>query len=130
MPTDNLPSDIDPESRCRVPLADRSKLTGEAAEMYDQHVSGESKSLKGLFGPGGIRLHSPRLSAAGRAQARYLRHEAGIDGDLRELAILIAAREADSNFAWCAHEGVGRAEGLPEDVIEAVRLRTSVDGLA
>ncbi len=127
--TSELPPDIDPETRCRLPMVDRATLSGPAAEIYDQHMAGTSQSLKGLHGPGGIRLHSPELSAVARPYARYLRFESGLDGDLRELAILIAAREADNNFEWSAHEGEAKKEGLPEGTIEAIRTRGPLDGL-
>lgn len=129
MSSEKLPSDIDPETRCRLPLVDRSTLTGVAAEMFDKHMSGESNSIKGLYGPGGIRLHSPDLAAVAGPYARYLRFESGLGGDLRELAILIAAREADNNFEWSAHEEVAKEEGLPDEVIEAIRTRGPLDGL-
>ncbi|MEK9682904.1 MAG: carboxymuconolactone decarboxylase family protein [Rhodospirillaceae bacterium] len=124
-----LPPDIDPETRCRLPMPDRSVLTGAAAEIYDQHVAGTSQSLKGLHGPGGIRLHSPNLAEVARPYARYLRFESGLSGDLRELTILIAAREADSNFEWSAHENEARKEGLPEETIEAIRTGGPIDEL-
>ena len=124
-----LPPDIDIETRCRLPRVDRSTLTGAAANIYDQHVAGTSQSLKGLNGPGGIRLHSPELAIVARPYARYLRFESGLEGELRELTILIAAREADNNFEWSAHEAEALKEGLSEFTIEVIRKRGSIEDL-
>jgi alkylhydroperoxidase family enzyme len=41
---------------------------------------------------------------AAAALNRYLRYDAGLGGRVRELAILITARELDSQFEWAAHE--------------------------
>jgi len=46
----------------------------------------------------------PNLSRHARPLNRYLRHEAGLGGRVRELAILTTARELGSQFEWAAHE--------------------------
>ena len=65
-----VPPDVDPESGCRLPLPKREDLDADARAIYDHHVAPDSTSLAGLWGPGGIRLHSPRLAALGRPLGR------------------------------------------------------------
>jgi 4-carboxymuconolactone decarboxylase len=48
---------------------------------------------------------------------------------LRELAILVTARELDSQFEWAAHEEEARREGLSDKIIEAIRHRRDTAGL-
>jgi 4-carboxymuconolactone decarboxylase len=60
---------------------------------------------------------------------QYLRFEAGLDPALRELAILVTARENECQFEWAAHEPAALEAGLGRDVIEIVRHRREVDGL-
>ena len=79
--------------------------------------------MRGLRGPGGIHLHSPVLARHARALNRYCRPEAGTGGRLRELAILVTARELDSQFEWAAHEEEARPEGVSDEVIEMIRHR-------
>ena len=117
------PPDIDPESGCRLPLPRREELSPEGQQAYDRVAAPGSGNLRGLRGPGGIQLHSPELSRYSRPLNRYLRFEAGLGGRLRELTILVTARELDSQFEWAAHEGEALREGLAPELIDIVRHR-------
>jgi len=99
MNTDALPSDIDPESRCRLPLPHRDDIDEAGKQTFDLLSDPHGGSLAGLRGPGGLRLHSPRVAAALRPVNTYLRYAAGFDPRLRELAILVTVREHDCQFA-------------------------------
>jgi len=123
------PEDIDPQSGCRLPLPRREDLSGAAVAVYDSLADPGGGSLRGLRGPGGIQLHSPELSRHSRPLNHYLRHEAGLGGRLRELAILVTARELDSQFEWTAHEPEALREGLAPDIIDAVKYRKDTGAL-
>jgi 4-carboxymuconolactone decarboxylase len=129
MTADKLPSDVYPESGFRLPLPKREELGEAAMRIYDQLCDPKGGSLVGLRGPGGIRLHSPRLAEVSSPVNRYLRREAGFNGRVRELAILVTAREFDSQFEWAQHEPEALREGLPPEIIDAVRHRRGTDGL-
>jgi 4-carboxymuconolactone decarboxylase len=124
------PDDIDPHSGCRLPLPRRDELSGEALAAFDRLADPAGGTLRGLRGPGGIQLHSPELSRRSRPLNHYLRYESGLSGRIRELAILVTARECDSQFEWAAHADEARREGVPPAVIEAVRRRRGLDGIA
>jgi 4-carboxymuconolactone decarboxylase len=126
----HVPSDIDPESGFRLPLPRREDLDDGSRKIYDALVEPNSRSLVGLRGPGGIRLHSPRLAEVSSPVNRYLRWEAGFSGRVRELAILVTAREHDSQFEWVAHEDEALREGVPRAVVDIVKHRRPVEGLA
>jgi 4-carboxymuconolactone decarboxylase len=123
------PEDVDPQSGCRLPLPRRYELGGAALAVYDSLADPNGGSIRGLRGPGGIQLHSPELSRHGRALNHYLRHEAGLGGRLRELAILVTARELDSQFEWAAHEAEGLREGLSAGVIDTIKYRKGTGDL-
>ncbi|HEX3885081.1 MAG TPA: carboxymuconolactone decarboxylase family protein [Stellaceae bacterium] len=125
-----IPEDVDPESRCRLPLPRREELDEATRTVYDRLATPGAGNLRGLRGPGGIQLHSPELSRRSRPVNHYLRFESGLSGRVRELAILVTARAHDSQFEWAAHEAEALREGVPEAAIEAVRRRRGVDGLA
>src|SRR5207247_5602567 len=55
--------------------------------------------------------------------------EAGIAPRIREIAILVTAREMDSQFEWVAHEPEALKEGVPQSVIEVIKHRRSTQGL-
>jgi 4-carboxymuconolactone decarboxylase len=123
------PDDIDPESGCRLPLPRRDELSPEAQATYDRLTSNNAQNLRGLRGPGGIQLHSPELSRVSRPLNHYLRFESGLGGRLRELAILITARELDSQFEWAAHEAEALREGLAPELIDIIRYRRGLGGV-
>ena len=125
----SYPADIDPQSQCRLPLPRRDELDAEAQRVYDNLADPRGGSLRGLRGPGGLHLHSPVLARHTRALNRYLRQEAGLGGRLRELAILVTARELDSQFEWAAHEEEARREALSDEIIETIRHRGDTAGL-
>jgi 4-carboxymuconolactone decarboxylase len=129
MTSDDVPSDIDPQSGNRLPLPRREDLDERTRPIFDRLADAGGGSLAGLQGPGGIRLHSPRMAAALHETNQYLRAEAGIEPAVRELAILVTARENECQFEWAAHEPAAVAAGVTTDVIETVRHRRDTKGL-
>jgi 4-carboxymuconolactone decarboxylase len=123
------PDDVDPKSGCRLPLPRREDLDDAGQRTYDSLADPNGGTIKGLKGPGGIMLHSPELSRRARPLNRYLRHEAGLGGRVRELAILTTARELDSQFEWAAHEPQAIAEGISREIIEIIKHRKDTNGL-
>jgi 4-carboxymuconolactone decarboxylase len=123
------PPDIDPESGCRLPLPKREELDADAQRVYDSLADPGSGSLRGLKGPGGIMLHSPELARYTRPLNHHLRHEAGLGGRVRELAILVTARALDSQFEWCAHEAEALRQGISPEIIDIVKYRRDTTAL-
>ncbi|MDH3239266.1 MAG: carboxymuconolactone decarboxylase family protein [Alphaproteobacteria bacterium] len=117
------PSDIHPDSGCRLSPVERAALDPVGQEIYDAHVDPGGESIAGLWGPGGIKLHSPRVSEYTRDLTHYFRGEAGLDPAIRETAILVTARECDSQFEWTAHEPLALKEGVAREVIDAIKHR-------
>lgn len=123
------PEDVDEDSWCRLPIVDPASLTEGARAIYDDHADPSGWSHAGLRGPGGVRLHSPRLAELWSGVGRYLRDETGLSRRVREVAILITAREHGSRFEWQQHERVARKVGVPTETIEAIKHRAPLDGL-
>jgi 4-carboxymuconolactone decarboxylase len=122
-------ADIDPQSQCRLPLPQRDELDAEGQRIYDSLADPCGGSLRGLRGPGGIHLHSPELARHTRALNRYLRQESALGGRVRELAILVTARELDSQFEWAAHEPEALREGVSPEIIDTIRYRRDTSDL-
>jgi 4-carboxymuconolactone decarboxylase len=125
-----LPKDVDAESLSRFPLLARDDLDEAGRQHYDTVVGPQSRTLVGLRGPSGIWLHSPKLAGFVRAANQYLRFESALDRRLTELAILVTARELDSQFEWTAHEPAALKEGLEPKIIDVVKRRRPLAGLA
>jgi 4-carboxymuconolactone decarboxylase len=121
------PDDIDPQSGCRLPLPRRDELGPDGRAIYDSLADPNGGTLRGLRGPGGIRLHSEELARRSRPVNQYLRNEAGLGPRLRELAILATAREMDSQFEWAAHEDEARGAGVPAELIDTIKHRRPLD---
>jgi 4-carboxymuconolactone decarboxylase len=126
----NKPGDIHTDSGNRLPPVKRDSLDPAGQKTYDQLNSPNGGSLAGLRGPGGIMLYAPKVSELNSALNRYLRSsETGFDGHVRELAILVTAREFNSQFEWAAHESVAVKEGVPAATIDVVKHRKSLRGV-
>jgi 4-carboxymuconolactone decarboxylase len=123
-----LPKDIFPESRSRLPLAKREALDEQGKRIYDSVLDPKRPTLAGFQGPSGIWLHSPRVGEPIREMNRILRNEMPLEPRLRELAILVTAREFDSQFEWTAHEPVALKEGLDPRILDIVKFRKPVSG--
>lgn len=119
----SLPEDVYPESGYRLPLPKREDLDDYGKTVYDKLGNPGRPKLAGLRGPSGIRMHSPRLAEKANALSRYLRYESGISGPTRELAILVIAREMNSQFEWTAHEPAALKEGISQETIDIIKYR-------
>lgn len=123
-----MPSDIDPQSGFRLPLPNRDDLDEIGKAAYDRGTR-PGATMMGLQGPAGIQLYTkatPHLVALNQ----YLRFKSGISPRIREIAILITAREMDSQFEWAAHEPEALKEGVPANVIDVIKHRGSTEGVA
>ncbi len=124
-----LPPDIDPESGSRLPLPRREDLPDAARGIFDQLAGPSSRSLVGLYGPGGLRLHSPDLAAVTQPVNSYLRWGTNLPGAVREIAILTTARAHDCQFEWAQHEPAALAEGVSPETVEIIRTNAPLNGL-
>jgi 4-carboxymuconolactone decarboxylase len=123
-----MASDIDAQSGFRLPLPKREDLDEAGKRTYDRATT-PGATIAGLQGPAGVQLYSTRTTAHLTAINRYLRFEAGISPRIREIAILVTAREMDSQFEWVAHEPEALKEGVPPAVIDAIKHRRSTQDL-
>lgn len=119
----DLPKDIHPETRSRLTQVQREQLDEQGKRVYDSVLDPRRPTLAGFQGPAGIWLHSPRLGEPIREFNRILRMEVPLEPRLRELAILVTARELDNQFEWTAHEPAALKEGLDPEIIEVVKHR-------
>jgi 4-carboxymuconolactone decarboxylase len=124
----SMPSDIDPQAGFRLPLPRREDLDEAGKQTFDR-ASTPGGNIAGLQGPAAVQLYSTRTTAHLQAINRYLRFEAGFSPRIREIAILVTAREMDSQFEWVAHEPEALKEGVPQSTIDVIKYRRSTEGL-
>ena len=121
-----LPSDIQPDSLNRLPVVKREQMDENGKKAYDLNAGGPGKIAQPT-GPGAIALYSPGASEPLRKLNNYLRRDGNILGNaITELAILVAAREGDSQYIWSAHEPAALKAGVAQPVIDAVKYGKDV----
>lgn len=116
------PVEIDRESGCRVPLPRREDLDTEGQKIFDYYTSGTNEVLRGLRGPAGIWLHSPKMAESSLPLEKYLRFDAGLSEVVREVCILATACECNSAFEWAAHEPEALSVGVPEEIVQSIKF--------
>ena len=110
----------------RVPLIEqRGDVPEEAAHHFDSIASSRGR----ISGPFAVLLNSPEVAGRAAHLGAYIRFESTLDPDIKELAIITAAREFDCDYEWSAHVVLARDAGVRAEAIEAVANRGSLDGL-
>lgn len=115
----------------RLPKLLPSGLSQEQREVYDAIAGGPRSQGPQLFrlvdpdggleGPFNAFLLQPGLGDALQNLGAAVRYRTSLTDRAREIAILVVATVWDSAFERYAHEAVGRAAGLSEAEIEAIR---------
>jgi 4-carboxymuconolactone decarboxylase len=115
----------------RLPSLGPDQLSPAQAELYSQIVSGRRAigpqhfalvaEDGALNGPFNALLFSPLLGSAVQELGEAIRFSTDLTARTREIAILIVAAHWQSSFERGAHETVGRAAGLTEEELTALR---------
>jgi len=96
---------------------DPSKMDAEQRRVYDMVLGKRGK----LPGPFRIWLENPEFSEIAETFGRRVRFGSGLSRRVVELATIIACRNAKAEYAWHSHRNAAREEGIPEEVIVAIR---------
>jgi alkylhydroperoxidase family enzyme len=110
--------DLHPVTGNRLPPISRDGLSEAKKRLYDGLV-GANGSLQGLRGAAGMRLHGSEARRGDASNAR-----------LTELAIITTAREENQQFEWTLHESRARDAGVGYDLIDVVRFKKPLTGVA
>lgn len=125
--TANLPADINPDSRARLPYLQRKNMDEASQKIFDV-LPGRSPDGV-LSGPLAFAAYNPAV-----AKALFDLHNAAVGGTLnahvRELAILVACRETNYNQEWNAHEPSAVKAGVDPKVVDIVRRAGALTGVA
>jgi 4-carboxymuconolactone decarboxylase len=121
-----LPTDLDSQSRARLPYLQRKDFDENAQKIFDV-LPGRSKDGI-LSGPLAFAAYNPDV-----AKALFDLHNAAVAGTLdphvRELAIMVACRETNYSLEWNGHEASALKAGVAAKVIDVVRSRGPLTGL-
>lgn len=103
----------------RLPDLPYERMSDEQKRIHDEIAAGPRGAV---FGPFKVWLHAPELADRAQKLGAYARYHSSLPPHLSELAILVTGAIWQADFEWYAHLGPARAAGIPEAVIEAIRL--------
>ena len=111
----------------RVPYVNREEMDAEGQEIYDRIRRDRNSQTVGLQFR--ALLNSPKAASFLTSMGAQLRFQSAIPEKLKEFAIIIVAREWNSDIEWTAHAALAAAAGVSAASIEAVRTGKAPAGL-
>ena len=113
----------------RIPVANRELVPQDQLEAFDEYVAGRGGIPDA--GPLSVMVHVPELVKRGEHLRAYLRgDESSLPTNIRELGMLVTAREMDCQFIWNAHAAFGRRSGLRDELVDNLRDKRQLTGLS
>src|SRR5262245_50972153 len=111
----------------RVPYVNREELDAEGQEIYDRIRKDRNSPTVGLQFR--AMLHSPKAAGYLTSMGAQLRFQSAIPENLKEFAIILAAREWASDIEWTAHAALTAKAGMSTGSIETMRTHKTPTGL-
>jgi 4-carboxymuconolactone decarboxylase len=111
----------------RVPYVKRDELDAEGQEIYDRIRRDRNSPEVGLQFR--ALLHNPRAAGYLTSLGAQLRFQSAMPDDLKELAILLVAREWNSAIEWTGHAVLAARAGVSAASIEAIRTGKAPEAL-
>jgi 4-carboxymuconolactone decarboxylase len=125
-----LPADLDPQSRARVPYIQRKDTDESAKRLFDIFVRNSNSPTDTLGGPLAFAAYNvPVAISLLDLHDGAVGKSSSLDAHVRELAILVACRATNYTFEWNAHEPAAVRAGVDQKVIDAVRTNAALTGL-
>lgn len=119
----DIPDDIDRVSWARLPAVERQNLDNEGRRVFDMLTSPGNGYEDGLRGPLGMWMYSPELAEGAWMLRQRVRYGTVKDQRLTELTIISTAREISNQYEFSAHEPLGAAAGLEQEIMDFVKYR-------
>src|SRR5687767_4561462 len=101
----------------RLPSIPAGRLTADQQAVVDELLSGPRGAV---IGPFIATLRSPELTRRLHRLGEYIRYNAALPEKLREMAILLTARQWKQGFEWDVHAPLAAKAGLSDAVIAAI----------
>ena len=101
----------------RLPPIPPEELTTDQQAVVDEMTAGPRGAV---IGPFVAMLRSPELTRRLQRLGEYIRYNAALPEKLREMAILLTAREWKQGFEWDVHAPLAAQAGLSDAVIAAI----------
>ncbi len=126
-----LPKDVYPDSRNRLPLPKREDMDDFGKAVFDE--LSPKAGLPFEMDQSRVRLYDPKLAKPLGEAHHYVRYQTGLPDRLLEIAVLVTARERDSQFEWTQWETHGRdpndSRHIESSIIDIIKYDKPVVGL-
>jgi len=117
------------ETVARIPPAARDSVPVDQRAAFDAFVQ-ERGSIP-TAGPLAIMIHVPEILQRGEYLRGYLRGDSSsLPLKVRELAMIVTARELDCQFIWNAHAAAARRAGVRADLVDRLRDKCELSTLS
>lgn len=100
-----------------MPPLDPEEMTAGQRDAAQEIATGRRGAVYGPFVPA---LRSPEFARRLQRLGEYLRYDSSLAPRLREMAILLTAREWTQDFEWDVHAPAAAEAGLPAAAIAAI----------
>ena len=108
----------------RAPAFDPAAMSDQQRRVFDAIMAGPRGAVRG---PVEVWLHNPGLAEHAQALGAYCRFSTSLPARLSELAIILTAVHWRAEYEWRSHVPKAIKGGLPEEVVEAIRLGGTPD---
>jgi len=115
----------------RLAVLSSDEMSAEQVDLYREILAGPrgqgpravqlSNGTGGLAGPFNAMLYSPAVGHALQELGAAIRFRTKLTPRIREMAILVVAQAAGSDYEQASHEPIGRDAGLTESELDALR---------
>ncbi len=113
----------------RIPQVTRESVSADQRGAFDKFV--DQRGSVPTSGPLSIMLNAPEMLNRGEHLRAYLRgDDSSLPANVRELGMLVTAREMDCQFIWNAHAAFGRQAGLSDALVDNLRDKQPLTGLS
>lgn len=103
----------------RLEVLNPETMTTRQRELSDRITARRGKTR----GPFLVWLQSPDLCDKVEALGAFARFESALPEHLRELTLLLAARNWDAQYSWNAHVDKAIETGIPAEVVQAIAAK-------
>ena len=123
------PTDLDAQSRARLPYIQRKDAGEGAKRLFDIFVRNSNAPTDTLTGPLAFAAYNVPAATALLDLHDGAVGKGTLNAHVRELAILVACRETNFNFEWNGHEPAAVKAGVDQKAIDVVRTNGALTGL-
>ena len=101
----------------RLSTLSPATMAADQRKVYEDIAANQRGGVRGPFNAW---VRSPELATCLRNLIDFLSHRTSLPGNLREIAVLMAAYAWQADYAWKAHEALALKSGLSPEAIAAI----------